>query len=63
MLSAKVRMRVLLAALDAAGVSLLAGKVNHATPEQCAEAMTRCTPEAEEWGRRFEDMKEVECGA
>lgn len=29
--------------------------INHATPEQCAEAMTKCTPEAEEWGRRFKD--------
>lgn len=29
--------------------------INHATPEQQAEAMTKCTPEAEEWGRRFED--------
>lgn len=29
--------------------------INHDTPEQCAEVMTKCTPEAEEWGRRFED--------
>lgn len=29
--------------------------INHATPEQQAEAMTRCTPEAEEAGRKFED--------
>jgi len=28
---------------------------NNATPEQIAKAMTRCTPEAEECGRRFED--------
>jgi hypothetical protein len=41
----------------------LANAINHATPEQCAEAMTRCTPEAEKWGRRFEDMKEVDRGA
>lgn len=33
----------------------LANAINHATPEQCAEAMTRCTTEAGEWGRRFED--------
>jgi len=32
-----------------------AERVNHSTPEQQAEAMTRCAPEAEEWGRRFED--------
>ena len=32
-----------------------ADRINQATPEQQAEAMTRCTPEAEEWGRRFED--------
>lgn len=32
-----------------------ADRINHATPEQQAEAMTKCTPEAEEWGRRFED--------
>lgn len=30
--------------------------INHSTPEQQAEAMTRCTPEAEEWGRKFEDQ-------
>lgn len=29
--------------------------INHATPEQQAEAMTRCTPEQEEIARRFED--------
>jgi hypothetical protein len=33
----------------------LAHAINHATPEQCAEAMTRCTPEQEEIARRFED--------
>lgn len=33
----------------------LAHAVNHATPEQQAEAMTKCTPEAEEWGWRCED--------
>ena len=29
--------------------------INHATPEQCAEAMANCTPEAKELGRRVED--------
>lgn len=29
--------------------------INHATPEQQAEAMTRLTPEQEEIARRFED--------
>jgi len=33
----------------------LAYAINHATPEQCAEAMTKCTPEQEEIARRFED--------
>jgi len=33
----------------------LANRINHATPEQCAEAMTRCTPKQEEIARRFED--------
>ena len=29
--------------------------LNSATPEQQAEAMTKCTPEQEDWARRFED--------
>lgn len=41
-----------------AGAAALAHAINHATPEQCAEAMTKCTPEAEEFGRRFEDAGE-----
>ena len=44
--------RLLLAGVDPV---VLARAINNATPEQIAEAMTRCTPEAEEWGRRFED--------
>ena len=43
--------------LDRDELSGFARAINHATPEQQAEAMTRCTPEAEEWGRRFEDGK------
>ncbi len=54
------RMARLLSMVDAAG---RANAINHATPEQQAEAMTRCTPETEEHGRKFEDMKEVEHGA
>ena len=50
----------LLALLLKTGGAELAHAINNATPEQIAEAMKRCTPEAEEWGRRFEDMKEVD---
>ena len=45
----------LLALLLELGGADLAHAINHATPEQCAEAMTKCAPEAEEWGRRLED--------
>jgi hypothetical protein len=31
--------------------------MNNATPEQIAEAMTKLTPEAEDWARKFEDSK------
>lgn len=33
--------------------------MNAATPEQQADAMTKCTPEQEEFARRFEDAGEV----